>query len=620
MRGRWKLIALLVAVSWMGSAAADRPNILWLSAEDMGPHLGCYGDPHARTPTLDALAAGGLRYTHAFTAAPVCAPNRAAVITGMYPWAIGAHHMRTGGEGASPMTLPTLPEDVKLLPQLLRAEGYYCTNNSKEDYNFAKPQGVWDESSGKAHWRNRPESGQPFFAVFNYTGTHEGQVRADDEGRAYITKGLKEEDRADPAAITPPPYHPDTPAVRRQWANYYDGIAALDRWAAGLLQELSDDGLDDNTIVVFWSDHGAGLPHCKRWPYDSGTHIPLMLRIPEVYLGHRAAPGTVDNRLVSSIDLAPTMLTLAGLAPGPRMQGRNFLDDVPAPLVFSGRDRMDERYDLIRSVRDSRFRYVRHFMPWKPYDQYMEYEEQSPVKQELHRLKAAGQLTPATAWVAATLKPVEELFDLEADPHELNNLATKPEMAERLAAMRDVLAQQHRESGDMGLIPEVELWRLQREMGPRADLMRMLEERSPRFQETLWRAALLAAEPASAKPDELETLSQSSEPSVRYWAVLARREHDTLPAYLDDDSPLVALTAAALCLERDLSVQESLGVVRAALGGSDPWLRLLAVQALEAAPGHAIELKEDIARAREDRESKYVVRAATRLHAMMMEN
>lgn len=619
MRGRWKLIALLVAVSWMGNAAADRPNILWLSAEDMGPHLGCYGDPHARTPTLDALAAEGLRYTHAFTAAPVCAPNRAAVITGMYPWAIGAHHMRTGGEGALPMTLPALPDDVKLLPQLLRSAGYYCTNNSKEDYNFAKPQGVWDESSGKAHWRNRPESGQPFFAVFNYTGTHEGQVRADDEGRAYITENLKEEDRADPAAITPPPYHPDTPVVRKQWANYYDGIAALDRWAAGLLKELEDEGVAENTIVMFWSDHGAGLPRCKRWPYDSGTRIPLILRLPEAFRNGRV-PGSVDRRLVSSIDLAPTMLALSGLAPGPRMQGRNFLDDAPAPLMFSGRDRMDERYDLIRSVRDSRFRYVRHFMPWKPYDQYMEYEEQSPVKHELHRLKAAGELTPATAWVAATFKPVEELFDLEADPHELNNLATKPEMAERLAAMRSALAQWSRDCGDMGLIPEAELWRLQREMGPRAGLMRALEERSPGFQQTLWRAALLAAEPASAEAGEVEALSQSPEPSIRYWAVLAARDSDALARHLSDASPLVALTAAPLCLERDLSVQESLGVVKAALGGNDPWLRLLAVQALEAAPRHAIALREDLAEAREDRESKYVVRAATRLHAMMMDN
>ncbi|MFM1918948.1 MAG: hypothetical protein RLZZ303_582 [Candidatus Hydrogenedentota bacterium] len=620
MRGCWKLFALLVAVSWMGSAAADRPNILWLSAEDMGPHLGCYGDPHARTPTLDALAAEGLRYTHAFTVAPVCAPNRAAVITGMYPWAIGAHHMRTGGEGASPTTLPVLPEDVKLLPQLLRAAGYYCTNNSKEDYNFAKPKEVWDESSGRAHWRNRPEPDQPFFAVFNYTGTHEGQVRADDKGRTYITEGLKEEDRADPAAITPPPYHPDTPVVRRQWANYYDGIAALDQWADALLRELNEDGLGDETIVVFWSDHGAGLPRCKRWPYDSGTRIPLILRIPEQYRGEQATPGTVNNRLVSSIDLAPTMLAFAGLAPGSRMQGRDFLDDATASLVFSGRDRMDERYDLIRSVRDGRFRYVRHFMPWKPYDQYMEYEEQSPVKQELHRLKAAGELTPATAWVAATSKPVEELYDLEADPHELNNLATKAEIAERLSAMRNALAQWSRDAGDMGLIPEAELWRLQREMTPRADLMRALEERSPGFQKTLWRAAMLAAEPASAEAGELDALSQSPEPSVRYWTVLALRDSDTLAGYIKDASPLVALTAAALCLERDLAIEESLAVIRAALGGKDPWLRLLAVQALEAAPRHATGLIDDLAKAREDRESKYVVRAATRLHAMMMEN
>jgi uncharacterized sulfatase len=255
---------LIAAVALLAGAAraGERPNILWITCEDTGPELGCYGDTYSQTPNLDALAAQGIRYLHAWSTAPVCAPARTTIITGMYPPALGAEHMRSE---------VTLPSSILLFPQLLRKQGYYCSNNSKEDYNVTKPGTVWDESSGKAHYRNR-EPGQPFFAVFNFTTTHESQIRK----RPHELKH-------DSARVPVPAYHPDTPEVRQDWAQYYDNITTMDGQAGKVLQELEADGLASNTIVFFYGDHGSGMPRSKRWPYDSGLHVPLLVRVPEAF-------------------------------------------------------------------------------------------------------------------------------------------------------------------------------------------------------------------------------------------------------------------------------------------------------------------------------------------------
>lgn len=434
-----------------------RPNILWISAEDLSPDLGAYGDPYARTPNLDKLAREGVRFTRAFSVAPVCAPSRSSIITGMYPTTIGTMHMRSNG-------VP--PPHVKPFTEYLRAAGYYTTNNVKTDYNFPSPDTAWDESSNQAHWRNRPDKSQPFFAVFNLVVTHESQIRTPAEVFARNTSKIKPEDRHDPTRAVLPPYYPDTPLVRRDWARYYDLITAMDLQAAELLKQLEEDGLADNTVVLFWGDHGRGLPRAKRWLYDSGTRVPLIARYPG-----KLKPGTVSDDLVTLMDLGPTMLSLAGVEVPVYMQGRAFLGErraTPREYTFAHRDRMDETYDMIRTVRDKRFRYIRNFQAGKPYAQHIEYMDEMPTMKEWRRLnkedavshlqnQEKGVLTPAQRIFFASVKPEEELYDTEADPHEINNLAPRPEHSARLKAMRRVLDDWMKETKDLGSVPELEL-------------------------------------------------------------------------------------------------------------------------------------------------------------------
>src|SRR5581483_9328221 len=290
----------------VNAQGARRPNILWITCEDMGPNLGCYGDKYATTPNLDRLASRGLRYRVAWSNAPVCAPARTTIISGLYPTATGAEHMRS---------MAKLPASMQMFPVYLRRLGYYCTNWIKEDYNLEKTGKVWDDSSKKAHWKNRA-AGQPFFAVFNFVVTHESQIRKRPHKLVH-----------DPARAPVPSYHPDTPEVRHDWAQYYDNITEMDRLAGELLRELEEAGLADDTIVFFYADHGSGMPRHKRTACDSGLHVPLIASIPERFRNLAPkdyAPGGATDRLVSFVDLAPTMLSLAGQQPPDFMQGQAF--------------------------------------------------------------------------------------------------------------------------------------------------------------------------------------------------------------------------------------------------------------------------------------------------------
>jgi len=451
-------IALLVVASALPVWAQSRPNILWISVEDVSPDLGTYGDRYAHTPNLDRLASQGVRFAKAFTVAPVCAPTRSAIITGMYATSIGSHHMRS-------KAVP--PAGVKAFPEYLRAAGYYCTNNSKTDYNFeappahAPPITVWDESSRNAHWRNR-EANQPFFAVFNLTVTHEGQIRTGPEEFARNTVSLQPQDRHDPLKAVLPPYYPDTPIVRNDWARYYDLVTAMDLQAAALLQQLEEDGLAENTVVFFWGDHGRGLPRAKRWLYDSGLRVPLIVR----WLG-QIEPGTVREDLASLLDLAPTVLSLAGIPVPEHMQGQVLLGKEsapPRPYVFAHRDRMDEAYDRMRAVHDGRFKYIQNFFPGRPYAQHIGYMEEMPTMREMRRLHKdhfnalspnyGMALTQAQQIFFQPEKPVEEFYDLTADPHEVKNLADSPAHQPQLKRLRQALAQWQKETNDLGSIPE----------------------------------------------------------------------------------------------------------------------------------------------------------------------
>ena len=597
--------------SALAKVADPKPNILWLSCEDIGPHLGCYGQSGARTPVLDRLAADGIRYTRAFSVTGVCAPTRSSIITGVYPTTLGTMHMRAGGEGVDRSIKPVLAQRIRPFPACLREAGYYCSNNVKQDYNFDTPAGTWDESSDRAHWRNRPAPDQPFFAVFNFTGTHEGSLQTPAETE-------------DPEVLdTLPPYYPDTELTRRTWTRYHQRIAELDGWIGGLLAQLDEDGESGRTVVFFWSDHGPGLPRAKRWPYDSGTHVPLIVRVPQSYQRkYNVSAGTVDGGLVSSIDFGATVLHLAGLELPGFMQGRPFLG--PGELagrefVVTTRDRMDERYDIIRSVRDRRYRYIRNYEPFRPYDQVIQTAEKSPVMREIRRLDAAGGLSAAVARLVAPSKPAEELYDLEADPHELHNLAEQSELRPVLERLSAVLDRWMAGTRDLGLIPEPQLEALESEAGSRFEILSR-----PGGAVLLEDLVRLAATAIRSAPENrsvlLEALLDRRAP-MRYWAARGlgwlaagdEETHEALAMALNDRDPCVR-TAAALSLCLLDSVDTGLPVLIEELASPHQWVRLHAAIALDGIGEAARPALKALQQALGDRDNKYVVRVAN--HAL----
>jgi arylsulfatase A-like enzyme len=455
----WLAVAIALAFPAISAAqgtfaATSRPNIVWISNEDMSPRLGAYGDTLARTPNLDRLAAQSIRYTKAFTTAPVCAPSRAAIITGMHQNAIGAQHMRTTEDRVPELPGPYLavpPFYVKAFPEYLRAAGYYTSNRSKTDYQFGEPFTIWDDLGPKAHWRNRPDRTQPFFSVFNITVTHESQ--AFPTGPARTGKPLV----TDPSRIQVPPYYPDTPLVRQELARVYDNIADMDGQAGEILRQLEEDGLSANTVVFYWSDHGDGVPRAKRSLYDSGLHVPLMIRDPR---GSRGSTPSVVDELASFVDLAPTVLAIAGVEIPAHLHGRVLVGERRGPTpeyIFAARDRMDIEYDMMRSARDARFLYIRNFQPELPYAGHIIYRNQSDIMQEWLRLQAERKLKgPAALWMR-TSRPAEELYDTQADPHQIENLAGRAAHRATLDRMRRAVADWMTRIADQGLINEPEM-------------------------------------------------------------------------------------------------------------------------------------------------------------------
>lgn len=445
----------------------NRPNILWISTHDINPHLGTYagvwpGAEQARTPNLDRLAAQGARFNRAYASAPVCAPSRSAIMTGCHPASIGTMHMRSNA---------VLPQEVSLLPELLREAGYYTTNNWFRDFQTEAPGTAFDDGSRSSHWRDRPE-GAPFFAAFHGFITHESQIYLDPAEIREATPHVAEADRCDPSAVILPPYHPDTGTFRRAWANYFDLIAEMDHWVGTILDQLEEDGLAESTIVVFWSDHGAGFPGHKRWAGEAGLRVPLIARWPG-----RLAPGAVEEP-VGLVSLAPTMLAICGLDVPQWMQADSLLDrtgarrEVP-PFVIGARDRMDEQEDTVRTVREGRFRYVRNLHRDRPPMQHCHYPDALATWAELRELafmeatqRGSGDqpnhLTEAQRTLVTPRKPAELLFDTEADPHEMTDLAGDPRHRQDLDRLRGALDTWTAKHGDLGLAEEAELlesWR-----------------------------------------------------------------------------------------------------------------------------------------------------------------
>lgn len=443
------LIAALVTLAQLCSAAANtRPNILWLIAEDFGPHLSCYGVKEVSTPNIDQLGRDGMRFDRFYTTAPVCSPSRSALMTGMYQTTIGAHNHRSHRDDGY-----KLPDGVRVLTDWLRDAGYFTANvrefpepirfrgTGKTDWNFTYTGKSFDSDK----W-NDLKSHQPFYAQINFSETH---------------RAFRAPKKADPAKVEIPPYYPDHKVTREDWAAYLDSATELDRKVGVVLKQLEADGLADNTVVVFFGDNGQAHVRGKQFCYEEGLHVPLMIRWPKNFpVPKQFKPGTVNTQLIESIDLAPTMLEFAGAKKPAKMQGRIFVGDRAEPAreyAFGARDRCDETVFRFRTVRDARYRYIRNFTPERPLLQENNYKEkQYPVWSLIKDLARENKLTPVQAALAAPTMPEEELYDLTTDPHEINNLARSPQHADVLKRLRSVLEQWISDTNDKGRVLEPE--------------------------------------------------------------------------------------------------------------------------------------------------------------------
>lgn len=549
------------------NAPAPRPNILWLVIEDSTfNYVGPYGDPLARTPNFDRMAAKGITFDRAYAPCPVCAPTRSSIITGRFAAGMGTQHMRSDRP---------LPDGVKFFPEELRAAGYYCTNRAKTDYNTSHSfSPIWNESKQSAHWRNRA-AGQPFFAVFNFAQSHESSLH---ERKPLIT---------DPAKVRVPAYLPDTTEVRADLAQYYDSVSRADAALGGVLKELEADGLADDTIVFLYSDNGGCVSRSKRSLYDNGTHIALVAHFPNKFAALApAAPGTHLGEIVNFVDLAPTVLSLAGLPPLAQFQGRAFAGPArtAAPaFTFLFRDRMDERYDFARAVTDGRYHYIRNYLPDQPWGQHQDYQWKQSSMREWAQLFRAGKLN-ATQRAYFEAKPVEELYDDVADPDNVRNLVNDPAHRATRDRLRAALRSEILRVCDAGFMPEPMMITLAGGKSPTvitADTERYPLAKILDFLD----AAQLAAEPPAAA---LNAALSAPQPMLRYWAaVCARRSHalpDSFSKLLDDADPVVGFTAAETLLVRGEHARAWSVIERALADTTLLERRLFAVNAIARIP------------------------------------
>jgi arylsulfatase A-like enzyme len=590
------LLALLATALVSCSSSSEHPNILWITVEDMSPNLGAWGDDYAHTPNLDRLAAESVRYTNAFATAPVCSPSRSTLITGVYATSLGTQRLRS--------RFP-IPASIKGFPSYLRAAGSYTTNNVKTDYNTGHADRLiaesWDESSETAHWRDR-ENGQPFFAVFNDMTTHQSRSMSwsYEQFQEEVQSRLSAGEVHDPDEAPVPPYYPDTPVVRKTLARYYDCITAMDKNVGRILAELKEDGLAEDTIVFFYSDHGAGLPRHKRVLQDSGMKVPLFVRFPKRFQHLApAAPGETIDRLVSFVDFPPTILSLLGLEVPDHMQGTAFLGEQagePRSHVFGARDRIDEAYDLARSVRTQDYLYIRTYMPHLSYNQPSWYSDQAEIRQEINRLARRDRLSGPQRAYAGPMRPREELYRVREDPQQLKNLVYSDEHRNVLSALRGELTRWIRETRDVGFLPEADAWARTRAGDTTPYDLARDEEAYP--QARITGAAALVGR-GDALEDQTDLL-QDPDAAVRYWGAVGlqaserstRKSREALRAALADPSPVVRIASATALArhfrkdpEQEAPTPDDLDaafrVLREELKGDDLDVALLACRAIE---------------------------------------
>lgn len=567
------------------TSALERPNILWIVAEDLSPALGCYGAPDALTPNLDTFAKESVLFTHAFAAYPVCSPSRSCLITGMYPSTTGTGQMRS----AFP-----LPRGVKGFPQYLREAGYHTTNNVKTDYNSADAgrltKDSWHESSSKAHWRSRKE-GQPFFAVFNDMTTHQSRtmVWPHKVFKREIQTRLSPKEIHHPKKVRVPSYYPDTPLVRQELARFHDCVTVMDRNAGQILAELENDGLAEDTIVFFYSDHGSGMPRHKRLLTDSGMRVPLMVRIPKKWQ-HLApgfgAPGSQSHKLVSFVDFAPTVLALCGIDCPDYMQGGNFLDQKnKREWVYGARDRVDEVFDCSRSVRNGRWLLIRNYHPHLGWNQPSVFSDLGEIRREITSyFQGKGPRSPGLFHYALPHRDFYEFYDCKADPENLRNLSEEEMSHEQRNAFESAIKELHgmaRKTNDTGCLPEGIMADLVKEHKmPVADLIEQGKIDLP----AIWQVVESVGSNTEIPLSEIS----SSDPSKRFWSIIALRnfpddlsEKLRTPKLLDDPSPDFRIAAASWLAEEAETFDEALTTLINELDNKNWPVALRACRAIE---------------------------------------
>lgn len=584
----FKLLAFLtLALLSASTEAAERPNILLINAEDMSPHLGCYGDPQARTPNIDRLAASGVVYEQAFSTAPICSPSRSCLATGLYATSLGTQHLRCEVE---------IPERVVPLAVRMKKLGYFCTNTGKSDYNF-DPSGIWDAwNTDPAPWNARAEK-QPFFSFMTIGQTHEGRINYQ-ERYEEATADVPEALRHDPAQVKLPPFFPDTPETRRIFANMYDLATVFDLEVGEVLDRLEADGDLENTVVFIFADHGNGLPRYKRWLNDSGLRVPLVVYVPPKFRALcPTGAGTKTNRLVSFVDFPITALSLAGAQlDKPEyevLQGEPFLGNTiaePRKFVYGARSRADDMFEVSRSVFDGRYLYVRHFLPHLPYIQPgVIFSDNKRSYRELRRLHEAGQLNEHAEQLWSAHKPLTELYDLQNDPYELDNLAGSADVAEvqnRLAAelRRWILA-----ARDSGFMPEAEYQIRAKAQGVTPfDIVQ--DPQQFELEATLDAASRVGD--LAVPPEKLIDGLKHQEAAVRYWSAVglealaalgkveaAQQGKQQLRTALADESPSVRIAAAQALVEQE-DLQPALQTLGEVLQDDRPQVALQAARAV----------------------------------------
>ncbi|MEP4077691.1 sulfatase [Haloferula sp.] len=536
-----KLFYLLLSLSVAAIGSESRPNILWITSEDNSDFwLGCYGNTEAETPRLDTLAKEGNRFLHAYSNAPVCAVARSMILNGAHAVTMGTEHMRSRHR---------IPESYRSYVSYFRELGYYCTNNSKTDYNFeGNDKTVWDECGKKAHYRTRPED-SPFFAVINLTTTHESSL--------FPKKNPKGPSRVKPEDVKVPPYLPDLPEVRSDIGRYHDRMTMMDTQVGEILDELEEAGLAENTVIFYYGDHGGPTPRGKRYLKETGVKIPLLVRVPEKFRSLSPfKPGDVVDELVGFVDLAPTVLSLVGLETPEQMQGRAFLGEhrkgpSKDDIVFLQADRFDEIYGMRRGLSDGRWKYIRRFTPNKPAAPYSFFQFSMPSWIAWRKAWEEGKLSEQHARIWEKPQAVEELFDLQADPWEINNLAGDPAHDGKLSSMRARLKEEMVLRKDSGVIPEP-MWDKLVGEGTIADYA--ADPESDLKAVIAW--SFDYGDPGAKGSVDRKLMIKESNPVLRYWALqgcftdgkqMAESEELAMIGLKDDHSVNRVAAAELLC-------------------------------------------------------------------------